>query len=353
MKHTPLGLVSATLRRVLRAALAAPRQVLPRHRLRMRALMNSALCVAMVHVVTAALAGGALAEERYLKIGGGVTGDRQYLSVTEQCGQVRPDLRRSGASGFEQQFELQSLGEDVYLIAVVKKDASCPNRYLGASARCETTSVFMDSSDDGSGRQRWFGRRDAGSNTIVFENVSRSQNCKGGASILSVDDDGSVVDLWSIDDGSGRQKWQTIASAGGRAPPVQAAPPLPGSPGGPPLTLGRGDRPTQFIHVPPTLIFVVPPGTRITSTEGPPCPAGVGPLGSILSPNRKECHPLGTKACERGGFCPVDTVCDLSQIACLALQSPRLCASPPFNAGAQCSPGRTCTGPDPKKPCVK
>lgn len=68
--------------------------------------------------------------------------------------------------------------------------------------------VDLWSNDDGSGRQRW---------TFVLSKVRGEQEVynivveKGLTSdrkFLSCSSDGARVDLWSVDDGSGRQRWE-------------------------------------------------------------------------------------------------------------------------------------------------
>jgi len=63
--------------------------------------------------------------------------------------------------------------------------------------------------DDGSGRQRWDITLVAGFNDVYNIRVH------GGNSTdkvyLSCTKDGSTVDLWNSDDGSGRQRWQFVS----------------------------------------------------------------------------------------------------------------------------------------------
>lgn len=124
---------------------------------------------------------------------------------------------------------------------------------------------------------------------------------------------------------------------------------LPGAPGGPPLPAGATVKVIQFIGIPPKTVFSVPPGTKITAMTGPPCPAGLGPPGSMLSPGGRECHPPGSVACPAsrgGGFCPAGSFCDAFTFSCIAAGDPRLC---PIQAAAfetgqnlHCAPGESC-----------
>jgi hypothetical protein len=133
---------------------------------------------------------------------------------------------------------------------------------------------------------------------------------------------------------------------------------LPGAPGGPPLPAGANVKLIQFIGIPPKTVFSIPTGTKITAMTGPPCPASIGaPVGSILSPGGKECHPPGSVACPAsrgGGFCPAGQFCDAFSFSCIAAGDARLCPIQPsaFETGQNlhCALGETCTLPNPR-PC--
>ena len=144
----------------------------------------------------------------YLQIAGGVAGNRQYLSVNQQCGLTKPDLKPASSVGFSQNFGLMNMGGDIYQIVVQRADANCAFKYLSVAADCNVRTVDMYQMDDGSARQRWQIRYDSKTNTSQVINVWRAQNCKSGASLLSASADGAVVDLWTVDDMSGRQRWR-------------------------------------------------------------------------------------------------------------------------------------------------
>lgn len=70
--------------------------------------------------------------------------------------------------------------------------------------------VDLWTQDDGSGRQRWvFTELTLGPPTIPsYYNIQVVGGVNGNLKYLSCAQDGSAVNLWSLDDGSGRQRWQ-------------------------------------------------------------------------------------------------------------------------------------------------
>lgn len=68
------------------------------------------------------------------------------------------------------------------------------------------TVVDLWNSDDGSGRQKWDISLVAGFTDVY--NIKVSGGTTDGRVYLSCTKDGSKVDLWTKDDGSGRQRWQ-------------------------------------------------------------------------------------------------------------------------------------------------
>jgi hypothetical protein len=70
-------------------------------------------------------------------------------------------------------------------------------------------SVTLVPSDDGSGGQWWnMVEVDAVVVTIEIPSYYQLQPVAAPTMFLSCSEDGSVVDLWNVDDGSGRQRWQ-------------------------------------------------------------------------------------------------------------------------------------------------
>ena len=71
------------------------------------------------------------------------------------------------------------------------------------------SSVELAGSDDGSGRQRWaLIELDEVVTTIEIPSYYQIKPLSNPAAYLSCTADGTVVDLWNTDDGSGRQRWQ-------------------------------------------------------------------------------------------------------------------------------------------------
>ncbi|MDR3596397.1 RICIN domain-containing protein [Clostridium sp.] len=68
------------------------------------------------------------------------------------------------------------------------------------------TVVDLWTGDDGSGRQKWRFTRVNGYDDVYNIRVVNGVNCS--SSYLSSTPDGTAVDLWPVDDGSGRQRWK-------------------------------------------------------------------------------------------------------------------------------------------------
>lgn len=120
-----------------------------------------------------------------------------------------------------------------------------------------------------------------------------------------------------------------------------APPPAPGAAGaaggGRPMTL------IQNITVRPGTVFVVPPGTQLTATAGPPCP---GQPGFFLCPNKFSCAPNGGVCCPGVGACAPGTFCDrFIPNACIGPGDPRFCpgsGDPVTGISLHCAVGSVC-----------
>jgi hypothetical protein len=78
------------------------------------------------------------------------------------------------------------------------------------SATVDGTGVTLDGSDDGSGRQWWaMVEVDAVASGVEIPSYYQLQPVSNPTTYLSCTADGTVVDLYGSDDGSGRQRWQT------------------------------------------------------------------------------------------------------------------------------------------------
>jgi len=143
-----------------------------------------------------------------LKIKGGTTGGRQWLSVTHDGRKV--DL--SKVNGNRQKWLFFQREDGWYNILLTgsmiryRKDLTLNNMYLSVSK--DGKKVDLWNTDDGSGRQRWKIKKlkDGHYNILVkcFE-----KNCVNGTRrYLSTTKSGATVALWIKDDKSGRQRWK-------------------------------------------------------------------------------------------------------------------------------------------------
>ncbi|MDI9308595.1 MAG: hypothetical protein QM535_00150 [Limnohabitans sp.] len=78
-------------------------------------------------------------------------------------------------------------------------------KYLSCTADGSKVDLWME--DDNSGRQRWL-IDELKSNIPSYFNIKVQGGVTGNRKYLSCTADGSKVDLWGEDDGSGRQRWQ-------------------------------------------------------------------------------------------------------------------------------------------------
>jgi len=93
---------------------------------------------------------------------------------------------------------------DAYHI-IVSKGVSGDRKYLSCTA--DGSRVDLWNEDDNSGRQRWQFVQMQGP-MCNYYNIKVDAGVTGGRTFLSCTSDGTHVDLWNQDDGSGRQRWQ-------------------------------------------------------------------------------------------------------------------------------------------------
>jgi hypothetical protein len=93
---------------------------------------------------------------------------------------------------------------DAYHI-IVSKGVSGDRKYLSCTQ--DGSKVDLWNEDDNSGRQRWQ-FVPVQSPICTYYNIKVDAGVTGGRTLLSCTPDGSTVDLWNVDDGSGRQRWQ-------------------------------------------------------------------------------------------------------------------------------------------------
>jgi outer membrane protein assembly factor BamB len=94
---------------------------------------------------------------------------------------------------------------DVYNI-IVSGGVTTDKKFL--SCRSDGTKVDLWNVDDGSGRQQWVFLPVKGSGICSYFNIKVNGGVDNGRVYLSCTGDGTRVDLWNMDDGSGRQRWQ-------------------------------------------------------------------------------------------------------------------------------------------------
>ena len=134
----------------------------------------------------------------------GLDTSRNLLSCTDDGKLV--DLWTGDDGSGRQKWQLSPVDgyDDVYNIRIVK---GINSSYTYLSATPDGTAVNLWPVDDGSGRQRWniVPINDSSSNNTylieVYDGVS------SGRKYLSSSVDGTIVNLWAEDDGSGRQEW--------------------------------------------------------------------------------------------------------------------------------------------------
>lgn len=102
-------------------------------------------------------------------------------------------------------------GQGAYNIVVFRGRPGERRSYLSCTP--DGTGVELVDHDDGSGRQRWLFDRIAGPVPDYYA-IRASISIAGRRPLyLSCTPDGTRVDLFGADDGSGRQRWQSVGMA--------------------------------------------------------------------------------------------------------------------------------------------
>ena len=134
----------------------------------------------------------------------GLSSDRSLLSCTPDG--VKVDLFNTDDGSGRQKWDITPVDgyNDVYNIKV-----SAGNSTDRVFLSCTGDGVKVDlfNTDDGSGRQRWQ-FVPLSSNIPSYFQIKVVGGVDGGRVYLSCTGDGTKVDLWNPDDGSGRQRWQ-------------------------------------------------------------------------------------------------------------------------------------------------
>jgi hypothetical protein len=100
--------------------------------------------------------------------------------------------------------------------------------------------------------------------------------------------------------------------------------------------------PAQALAILPKLLAALEGGTKLTATQGPPCP---GHPGFFLCPNKFSCAPQGGVCCTVGS-CNAGTYCDkFVKNFCIGPGNPRFCAgtgNQKTGIALHCPPGKSC-----------
>jgi hypothetical protein len=137
----------------------------------------------------------------------GLTSSRSLLSCTGDGTKVDLWSKDDGSGRQRWTFvPIKVQGEEEVYNIIVESGLSSNRKYLSCTS--DGTKVDLWSKDDGSGRQRWeiFPVQNSPTPDTYIIKV-----CEGVATdrrYLSCTADGGKVDLYSKDDGSGRQRWQ-------------------------------------------------------------------------------------------------------------------------------------------------
>ena len=117
-------------------------------------------------------------------------------------------------------------------------------------------------------------------------------------------------------------------------------------PGGAAVPPRAGASPVLMIVIRPGTGVVIAPGTKLTATSGPPCPAQPG---FFLCPNKFSCAPVGGVCCPGAGACAAGLFCDrFIPNSCIGPADPAFCTgtgNPLTGVSLHCAPGIACTMP--------
>lgn len=105
----------------------------------------------------------------------------------------------------------------------------------------------------------------------------------------------------------------------------------------------NGGTTVVFVTIKPGSPVSVKPGTKLTATDGPPCP---NQPGFFLCPNKFSCAPDGGVCCPGAGACAAGTFCDrFVPNSCISPASPSFCqgtGNPVTGVSLHCAPGSQC-----------
>jgi hypothetical protein len=143
-------------------------------------------------------------KNRNIQVLRGLSSNRSLLSCVPEGTKVDLWNTDDGSGRQEWNITLVEGFTDVYNIKVSKGNST--DRVFLSCAQ-DGTYVDLWNTDDGSGRQRWQ-FLPISSNIPSYFQIKVVGGVNGGRVYLSCVPEGTKVDLWNIDDGSGRQRWQ-------------------------------------------------------------------------------------------------------------------------------------------------
>ncbi|KAI9282149.1 hypothetical protein BC943DRAFT_329286 [Umbelopsis sp. AD052] len=142
-----------------------------------------------------------------ISVGNGRNGCNQFLSVVGCSSGGTVDMYSGDDNSGRQEF-LFTLVEgktNIYNIAVGGR-SGC-NTFLSSSP-CPSNVVTLFGGDDQSGRQQWFANPIANTtNRFNLMTVTGRAGCNQFLSTADCTNSSNLVDMFNVDDGSGRQRW--------------------------------------------------------------------------------------------------------------------------------------------------
>ena len=135
----------------------------------------------------------------------GLTTNRSLLSCPSDGSSVQLWGEDDGSGRQQWTFEEIPNSNGLYHI-LVTQGLSSDRKYL--STTNEGDNVNLWNVDDGSGRQQWKITPVENSPTCNTYHIHVANGVSSMRRMLSCKPDGSMVDLWPEDDGTGRQRWQ-------------------------------------------------------------------------------------------------------------------------------------------------
>lgn len=131
----------------------------------------------------------------------GISNTKQYLSVNSAGSKA--DLYYFDDGSGRQQWHLEDRGGFWWLL--IDKGVYSGKDHLSVNGDGSWVDLWYF--DDVSGRQRWL-ISDAAGNDDAYCNIKIYGGVSGTKRFLTAKSDGSLVDLWHSDDGSGRHRWR-------------------------------------------------------------------------------------------------------------------------------------------------